>query len=100
MLKAQVLKAQVYELKDLKLSGQLIHKLKDGDNKKKKGDNDGKNTTKKLNKRDRSIRWSQEDEEGMKTLPKDKEPKQKQLNKKTRHWCIHRVKWTVHTPKD
>ena len=40
------------------------------------------------------------DKEWKKMPTKNNEPKHKQICKKTWHWCIHHMKWTVHMPKD
>ncbi len=53
------------------------------------------------NQKDRSNkRFQKKDEEWKKTPPKDNEPKQKQVGKKTFHWCIHHMKWTLHKAED
>jgi hypothetical protein len=103
------LEAQVKELKDLKLSAQLINKLKQGQ--KGKGQRSQSQTqpkqgqqqasTKQKNSKDRSNkRFQKQDEEWKTTPPKDNEPTQKQVGKKTFHWCIHHMKWTLHKPDD
>ena len=89
------LKAQVCELSDLKPSVQLIRKLKEDGKEQREGDNIGQDEEK--NQLDRSNKpFQNQDMECMKMLPKDDEPKHKQLGKKTWHWGVHHIKWTVH----
>jgi len=104
------LEAHVKELKDLKLSEQLLNKLKQGQkrqqnqnqNQPKQSTNQGQQQSsgKQKNQKDRSNkRFHKKDEEWKKTPPKDDEPKQKQ-GKKTFHWCVHHMKWMLHKPDD
>ena len=70
------LEAQVCELKDLKLSAQLIHKLKEDGEEQREGDNTGQDE--ENNQEDRSnMHYQNQDKEEMKTPPKDDEPKHK-----------------------
>ncbi len=75
------LEAQVCELKDLKLSAQLIRKLNlDGDEQ-REGDNTCQDE--ENNQADGSNRhYQNQDKEWMKTPPKDDEPNHKQVGKK------------------
>jgi hypothetical protein len=95
--KITALVAPVRELKDLKLSARLIHKLKEDREEQRDGDNTGQDE--ENNQADWSNRhYQSQDEEWMTTPPKDDEPKHKQVGKKTWHWCVHHMKWTVHKP--
>jgi hypothetical protein len=76
------LEAKVKELKDLKLSAELIRKREEDDNEMREGENEN----------------NQDDNEWMKIPPKDNEAKHKRVGKKTWHWCIHHKRWTVHKP--
>ena len=90
-----VLEAQVRELKDLKLSAQLMHKLKEGEKEQREGDNAGQDEENNL--ADGSNKPFQNQEtEWIKMPPKDDEPKHKQVGKKTWPWCVHHMKWTMH----
>ena len=83
------LEAQVKELKDLKLSAQLMNKLKQGQkdkdqqnqqNRQRGGNNQGQNQggPRRRNQKDRSNkRFQRQDEEWKKIPPKDNMPKQK-----------------------
>jgi hypothetical protein len=106
------LEARLKQLQDLTLSKQLLAKLKQGQrgqggqnqnqnqNQPKQG-NQQQSSGKQRNQKDRSNkRFQKKDEEWKKTPPKDNEPTQKQVGKKTFHWCIHHMKWTLHKPED
>jgi hypothetical protein len=76
------LEAKVKELKDLKLSAELLRKLEEDDNEMREGENEN----------------NQNDNEWMNIPPKDNEAKHKRVGKKTWHWCVHHKRWTVHKP--
>jgi hypothetical protein len=70
------LKAQVKDLKDLKLSAQLICKLKEDGKEQREGENTGQDE--ENNQADGSDRhYHDQVEEEMKTPPKDDDPKHK-----------------------
>ena len=95
------LEAKVKELKDLKLSAQLLCKLKEDDQDQKEEENDGQNETREHSQKTRSNKQLQrQDEEWKKVPPKENEPKHKKVGKKTFHWCIYHKKWTVHKAED
>jgi hypothetical protein len=89
------LEAKVKELKDLKLSAELIRKLEEDENETREGDNEDDQDEDSSNKR-----FQNQDDEWMKIPPKDDEPKHKRVGKKTWHWCVHHTKWTVHKPEN
>jgi hypothetical protein len=92
------LEAQVHKHKDLKLSAQLIHKLKEDGKEQREGDSTGQDE--ENNQANGSNKHFQnQDTEWMKMLPKDDEPKHEHVGKKTWHWCVHHMKWTVHNKK-
>ena len=93
--KITALKAQVHDLKDLKLSAQLIHKLKEDGKEQRKGDNEDSQDEDSSNKQSHY-----QGNEWMKIPPKDNEPKHKQVGKKTWQWCVHHMKWTMHKPEN
>ncbi len=104
------LEAQLKDLQNLKLSAQLINKVKQGQKQGQKGQQQRQpqkcsnspqkqGTTNRKNQKDRTNkRFQKQDEEWKKVPPKDNEPKQKQVSTKTFHWCIHHMKWTIHKP--
>ena len=93
------LEAQVCELKDLKLSAQLICKPKEDEKDQREEANTGQDE--ENNQADGSDRhYHNQDEEWMKMPPKDDEPKHKRVGKKTWYWCVHQMKWTVHKPEN
>jgi hypothetical protein len=107
------LEAQLKDLQNLKLSAQLINKLKQGQKQGQKGQQQQRQpqknsnptqkqgTVNRKNQKDRSNkRFQKQDEEWKKVPPKENEPKQKQVGNKTFHWCIHHMKWTIHKPED
>jgi len=89
--------AQVKELKDLKLSAQLIRKLEEDENEKRKseGENEDHQSHDSPNKQ-----FQNQDDKWMKIPQRDDESKHKRVGKKTWHWCVHRMKWTVHKPEN
>jgi len=107
------LKAQVKELKDLKLSAQLMNKLKqcqrgkdqqNQQNRNKGGNNQGQNQggTWRQNQKDKSNkRFQKQDEEWTKVPPKlcqGQRTEEKRVGIKILNWCIHHMKWTLHKP--
>jgi hypothetical protein len=102
------LEAQLKQLKDLKLSAQLIKKLKQdtkgGQTPQQTQDqskSQGQTPNQRKNRKDRTNkRMQKQDEEWKKIPPKDNESKQKQVGKKIFHWCEHHMKWTIHKPDD
>ena len=112
------LEAQLKDLQNLKLSQQLINKLKQGQGQAGQSQNqrrgrqqnraqDNRNATPKRgasnrrNQKDRTNkRFQKQDEEWKRTPPKDNEPKHKQVGNKTFNWCVHHMKWVIHKPED
>ena len=73
---------EVKELKDLKLSAQLLRKLKEDDQDQKEEENDGQNETREHSQKTRSNKQLQrQDEEWKKVPPKENEPPQKEEGK-------------------
>ena len=106
------LEAQLKDLQILKLSAQLINKLKQGQKQGQKGHQQnqkqkGTNAPQKqgsrncMNQKHRTNRrFQKQDEEWERVPPKENEPKQKQVGTKTFIWCIHHIKWVVHMPEE
>jgi hypothetical protein len=85
------------QLKDLKLSAQLLKKLQQRDkNKNQKGQDKANDGSK-----DQQGEDNPSDKDDWEWIPpEDKEPKVKQVGKKTWHWCPHHEKWTIHKPEN
>lgn len=78
--------AKVQELKDFKLSAQLISKIKESEQEEKEGENESPNGTAEHSHKNQTAIWSQWlDREWLKTPPKNNEPKHKQIGEKTWH---------------
>ncbi len=92
-------KRGIAELKGkLKLAPELEKKKKEGG---KKGKGGGENPKKVKNKKNTSNKKNQKQEEQwMKTPPKDGDPKEKTHKGKAYHWCEHHMAWGMHSPKD
>jgi hypothetical protein len=89
--------AEINALKgQLKLDSKLSAIAKD-----KKKEDKGENKGKKKNKKDTSNKkYQKKDEAWKKVLPKEGDPKEKQLGKYTFQWCEHHMAWTAHKPQD
>ncbi len=91
--KIVALTSQMETLKgDLKLSKDLIAKLRKSDPKKEV---DGKKKNKETN-----MEHQKRDEKWNRTPPKAGEKHTKKHNKTTFHWCPHHVAWVMHKPAE
>ena len=100
------------QLKDLKLSAQLIKKLKNENKQgqkaqgKDKGDKadgnqgQGQTQTTRNKKNTSNKRWQKQDEAWKLIPPKDNEPQTRKIKNIQWHWCIHHMKWVTHSPND
>jgi len=78
----------------LKLSPQLVAAGGKNDGKSKKGQ-------KTRNKKNTSDRVKQKKDEAWKKVPpKEGEKKEKVHDKRTYHWCVHHMAWTMHSPSE
>jgi len=78
----------------LKLSPQLVAAGGKNDGKSKKGQ-------KTRNKKNTSDRVKQKKYEAWKKVPpKEGEKKEKVHDKRTYHWCVHHMAWTMHSPSE
>ena len=92
--------AMAAEIEKLKGQLKLSPKLQEvADGKKKKGVK--KDQEKKYkNKKDKGNKKAQKaDEEWKRKAPKDGDPKTKDHNGRTYHWCVHHMAWTIHLPE-